>query len=194
MSAGGINPRARYVVPMLRITRCPDKLRWYSGMVGHLVPMRGELSHFGMDEHMSSEPDGSTNFVQVSDCQQVKVSVSGRKLAEWPYAPAASQARLATDRFDGEVFVADFAGPVIGLPRKTCAASCNAMGICQALDDCQDKPRIDAELAKPAPTGQSRTQIAIKAVAKIVAGFADSMTGFADSMTGFADSLTGKKP
>jgi hypothetical protein len=183
MSAGGINPRARYVVPMLRITRCPDKLRWYSGMVGHLVPMRGELSHFGMDEHMSSEPDGSTNFVQAADCQQVKVSVSGRKLAEWPYAPVASLARLATDRFDGEVFVADFAGPVIGLPRKTCAASCNAMGICQALDDCQDLARIKAELAKPAPTGQSRTQIAIKAVAKIVAGFADSMTGFADSLT-----------
>jgi hypothetical protein len=205
MSTDGINPKVRYIVPMLRITQCPDPLRWYAGKVGHLVPQRGELAHFGMDEYLSNEPDGSTNFVQVSDCQQVKVSVSGRKLAEWPYAPAASQARLATDRFDGEVFVADFAGPVIGLPRKTCAASCNAMGICQALDDCQDKPRIDAELAKgtvpkrwpwpappegpptrkitegvkihdeAAPVGQSRAHSMAETLANIAVGFVISL-------------------
>jgi hypothetical protein len=165
MSTDGINPKVRYIVPMLRITQCPDPLRWYAGKVGHLVPQRGELAHFGMDEYLSNEPDGSTNFVQAADCQRVKVSVSGRKLTEWPYAPVASQARLATDRFDGEVFVTDFAGPVIGLPRKTCAHSCNAMGICQALDDCQDKPRIDAELARkgakpPAPKPSARYETA----------------------------------
>jgi hypothetical protein len=119
--------------------------------------------------------------VQAADCQRVKVSVSGRKLTEWPYAPVASQARLATDRFDGEVFVTDFAGPVIGLPRKTCAHSCNAMGICQALDDCQDKPRIDAELARTAApaqgvaVGQSRAHSMAEAVANIAVGFAASM-------------------
>jgi hypothetical protein len=176
-----INPRARYVVPMLRITQCSDPLRWYARFVGHLVPQRGELAHFGMDEYLSNEPDGSSNFVQASDCQQVKVSVSGRRLAEWPYAPVASQARLATDRFDGEVFVTDFAGPVIGLPPKTCAHSCNAMGICQALDDCQDQHRIDAELARTAApaqgvaTGQSRTHSMAETMANIVVGFAASM-------------------
>jgi hypothetical protein len=177
MSTDGINPKVRYIVPMLRITQCPDPLRWYAGKVGHLVPQRGELAHFGMDEYLSNEPDGSTNFVQAADCQRVKVSVSGKRLAEWPYAPVASQARLATDRFDGEVFVTDFAGPVIGLPRKTCAASCNAMVICQALDDCQDKPRIDEELARTASpaqavaVGQSRTHSMAEAVANIAVGF-----------------------
>jgi hypothetical protein len=177
MSTDGINPKVRYIVPMLRITQCPDPLRWYAGKVGHLVPQRGELAHFGMDEYLSNEPDGSTNFVQAADCQRVKVSVSGKRLAEWPYAPVASQARLATDRFDGEVFVTDFAGPVIGLPRKTCAASCDAMGICQALEDCQDKPRIDAEMARTASpaqgvaVGQSRTHSMAEAVANIAVGF-----------------------
>jgi hypothetical protein len=170
-----IKPHVRYVVPMLRITQCPDPLRWYAGFVGHLVPQRGELAHFSLDEYLSNEPDGSSNFVQAADCQRVKVSVSGRRLAEWPYAPVASQARCATDRFDGEVFVTDFAGPMIGLPRKTCAASCNAMGICQALDDCQDKPRIDAELAKAAPVGQSRAHSMAETLANIAVGFVISL-------------------
>jgi len=196
MSAGDIDPRARYVVPMLRITQCPDPMRWYAGMVGHLVPQRGELAHFGMDEYLSNEPDGSTNFVQAADCQRVKVSVSGRKLTEWPYAPVASQARLATDRFDGEVFVTDFAGPVIGLPRKTCAASCNAMGICQALDDCQDKPRIDAELTRTAApaqgvaTGQSRAHSMAETLASIAVGFVISMVIQALVLPAFGHHIT----
>jgi hypothetical protein len=176
-----IKPHVRYVVPMLRITQCPDPLRWYASKVGHLVPQRGELAHFGLDEYLSNEPDGSSNFVQAADCQRVRVSVSGRRLAEWPYAPVASQARCATDRFDAEVFVTDFAGPVIGLPRKTCAASCNPMGICQALDDCQDKARIDEELARTAApaqavaVGQSRTHSMAETLASIAVGFVISM-------------------
>jgi hypothetical protein len=172
-----IKPHLRYMVPMLRITQCPDPLRWYARFVGHLVPQRGELAHFGLDEYLSNEPDGSSNFVQGADCQRVMVRVSGRKLAEWPYAPVASQARLVTDRFDGEVFVTDFAGPVIGLPRKTCVGSCDRFGICQALEDCQDQHRIDAELARTAAhaqgvaTGQSRAHSMAEAVANIAVGF-----------------------
>jgi hypothetical protein len=155
MTETQINPASRYVVPMLRITQCPDPMRWYAGMVGHLVPHRaGQQLDAG--EYLSAEPSGFANLVQAEDCKEVKVSVSGRRLSEWPYAPVAAAAKPATNLFDGDVFVPGDAVPPVGLYRRTCAASCNAMGICQALDDCQDKPRIDAELARkgakpPAP-------------------------------------------
>jgi hypothetical protein len=175
-----INPNTRYVVPMLRITQCPDPMRWYAGMVGHLVPHRAGHQPIA-SEYLSAEPSGFANLVQAEDCKEVKVSVSGRRLSEWPYAPVAAAAKPATNLFDGDVFVPGFAGPVVGLPPKTCAASCNAMGICQALEDCQDKPRIDAELARTAApaqavaVGQSRTHSMAETLASIAVGFVISM-------------------
>jgi hypothetical protein len=174
MTKTEINPNTRYVVPMLRITQCPDPLRWYAGMVGHLVPHRAGHQPIA-GEYLSAEPSGFSNLVQAADCKEVKVSVSGRRLSEWPYAPVAAAAKPATNLFDGDVFVPGYAGPVIGLPPKTCATICNAMGICQALEDCQDKPRIDAQLAKPVSKGQSRTASMTEAVANIVVGFVVSV-------------------
>ena len=56
---------------------------------------------------------------------------------------------------------------------KTCKGTCGRLGICQALHDCEDKPR-------PAPTqalpmGQSHRASAIEAGANIVLGFGISV-------------------
>jgi hypothetical protein len=174
MLKADINPNSRYVVPMLRITQCPDPMRWYAGMVGHLVPHRAGHQPIA-SEYLSTEPSGFSNLVQAEDCSEVKVSVTGKRLAEWPYAPVAAAARPAMGRFDGDALVPSFAGPVAGLPPKTCAGSCDRFGICQALEDCQDQRRIDAQLVKPAPVGQSRTHSMAETLASIAVGFVVSM-------------------
>lgn len=146
-------------VPMLRITQCPDSMRWYRDLVGQLVPHR---SWTATDGFVSAEPAGFVNYVRTEDAQPTEVLVSAEDLQRWPYA----QVRHKSVR-------------IIHRTRaKTCAASCNAMGICQALEDCQDKPRIDAQLAKPAPTtsqaapmGQSRAHSMAETLASIAVGF-----------------------
>lgn len=56
-----------------------------------------------------------------------------------------------------------------------CAASCGRMGICQALEGCQDQHRIDAQLVKAVPTGQSRADSMAETLASIAVGFVVSM-------------------
>jgi len=156
------------MIPMLRILRCSDPMRWYAGLVGKNVP---DLGFDPVSGWRSKEPAGYTNFVLGQDANRIKVYVPAEKLGRWPYIThetLAEQLKPAPK-------------PAATLPPKTCAGACDRFGICQALEGCKDKARIDAELAKATPVGQSRTQIAIKAVAKILADFADTMTGFADS-------------
>jgi hypothetical protein len=71
--------------------------------------------------------------------------------------------------------------PAATLPPR-CPWACERFGICQALEGCKDKARIDAQLARkgakppaPAPTGQSRTHSMAETMANIVVGFGASM-------------------
>lgn len=52
---------------MLLIKQCPDKMRWYAGLVGENVPFLGDVGN----EFKSREPDGYVNFVQYEDAEIV---------------------------------------------------------------------------------------------------------------------------
>jgi hypothetical protein len=154
-------------IPMLRIKSCSDPHRWYAGLVGKNVP---QLGYDPVSGWKSKEPAGYTNFILTQDAERIVSLVPEYLLGRWPYI---THETLAAQHAQVK--------PAATLPPLTCPWACERFGICQALEGCKDKARIDAELAKATPVGQSRTQIAIKAVAKILADFADTMTGFADS-------------
>jgi len=52
----------------LLIMQCPDRMRWYAGLVGQLVPYLGDAG----GEYKSREPGGYINFVQYADAKIVK--------------------------------------------------------------------------------------------------------------------------
>lgn len=54
----------------LLIKQCPDRMRWYSSLVGQLVPFGGDA---GYGEYYSKEPEGYINFVQHEDAEIVEV-------------------------------------------------------------------------------------------------------------------------
>lgn len=55
---------------MLLITGCKDPMRWYSGMVGQMVPFIKDVG----TEYQSREPEGHINFVQKDECMVVDAS------------------------------------------------------------------------------------------------------------------------
>jgi hypothetical protein len=175
-------------IQMLSIRRCSDPQRWYFDMVGKNVPALGVDLVSGWK---SKEPTGYTNFILKEDAEPVVSLVPEYLLGRWPYITP-------------DTLAAPWVGnPKAPLPPKTCADSCESMGICQALEDCKDKARIDAELGRkgakpgappkgppnrkitegvkihgesaPTPTGQSRTHSMAETMANIAVGFAASM-------------------
>lgn len=118
-------------VRMLKVTACQDGLVWYAKMVGEYVPCLG-LEH---GEWKSRAPSGYTNFIPENNARVAHVFVGEDKLNEYPYKFANVE--------------------TLGLvkPAKSCATSCDRMGICQALDDCQDQLRIDAAAKNRAAFG-----------------------------------------
>ncbi|WP_372997658.1 hypothetical protein [Marinobacter sp.] len=54
----------------LKITRCPDAMRWYSSHIGETFPLLADLG----DEFKSREPEGYVNFIQKSDCEVVELA------------------------------------------------------------------------------------------------------------------------
>lgn len=185
-----IDPRARYVVPMLRITQCSDPMRWYAHRVGQLVPHRAQFVYLGDLERISVEPSGHINFVQREDAKAVMVSVSGKRLDEWPYQPVRHLARQMTATCGVDVVVRD--GPAhegVKPGPKTCKGTCGRLGICQAPDDCEDAPkpvhpegphgRLSTEGVRvhdeALPLGQSRAHSMAETLSSIAVGFVVSM-------------------
>ena len=48
----------------LKIVKCNDKQKWYSSLIGELVPLIDDAD----TEYESREPDGYINFVSKEDC------------------------------------------------------------------------------------------------------------------------------
>jgi len=59
----------------LLIIQCPDQLRWYSCLIGELVPFFGDTGI----EYRSQQPDGYINFVQYEDAKIVATPCSRSK-------------------------------------------------------------------------------------------------------------------
>jgi hypothetical protein len=155
-------------IPMLRIKSCSDSLRWYAGLVGKNVPA---LGYDPLSGWKSKEPAGYTNFILKQDAERIVSLVPEYLLGRWPYITR-----------DMLVYAPAVVYPATNMTPKTCAGSCERFGICQALEGCKDKARIDAQLARkgakppaPTPTGQSRTHSMAETMANIVVGFAASM-------------------
>jgi hypothetical protein len=126
---------------MLRIKACSDPQRWYADLVGKNVPA---LGYDPISGWKSKEPAGYTNFILPQDAERIAVFVPEYLLGRWPYITRKTLEAQAVTKVAAT------------LPPKNCAASCNAMGICQALEDCEHEERINAELGRkgvkpPAP-------------------------------------------
>jgi hypothetical protein len=170
-------------VRLLKVMRTPDAMHWTSKLVGEYVPLLGH----DRDGYRSREPEGYTNFVPDDCARVVHVFVDQNRLREYPYkyAKADTRAPYRTP----EAVIAGLAKP------QGCAGSCERMGICQALDDCQDKQRIDAQLAKGTVTGQvspgqSHRASAVEAGVNIVVGFAVSVGITAVLLPAFGHQVT----
>jgi len=48
----------------LKIVKCNDEKKWYSSLVGELVPFAGDTGA----EYESREPEGYINFISKEDC------------------------------------------------------------------------------------------------------------------------------
>lgn len=60
------------VITVIKINQCPDKMMWYSGMVGKYVPFVRQL--LAENCFISREPKtGYTNIVRVSDAELVEI-------------------------------------------------------------------------------------------------------------------------
>ena len=130
------------MIPMLRINSCSDPHKWYANLVGLLVP---DLGFDPTSGWKSKERAGYTNYILGKDAVRTRALVPEHLLGRWPYITHETLAK-----------------PAATPQPKTCAASCNAMGICQALEGCEHEERINAELGrkgvkpvapKPPPAG-----------------------------------------
>jgi len=153
-----MSPQKR--ISMLRVKTCSDPHRWYARLEGQLVP---DLGYDPVSGWKSKERAGYTNYILSQDAERIEAFAPVRLLGQWPYITHETLAK-----------------PAATTQPKACAASCNTMGICQALEDCQDQHRINAQMAKPAPAaptkaGQSRSHSVAEALANIVVGFAVSV-------------------
>jgi hypothetical protein len=130
------------MIPMLRIKSCSDPHRWYADRVGLLVP---DLGFDPVSGWRSKERGGYTNYILGQDAVRGADFVPEHLLGRWPYI---THETLAAQHAQVK--------PAATLPPLTCPWACERFGICQALEGCKDKARIDAELARkgvkpPAP-------------------------------------------
>ena len=155
-------------IPMLRVKTCSDPHRWYARLEGQLVP---DLGYDPASGWKSKEPAGYTNYILSHDAERIEAFAPVHLLGRWPYI---THDTLAAQHSQVK--------PAATLPPLTCPWACERFGICQALEGCKDKVRIDAGLERkgvkppaPTPTGQSRTHSMAETMANIVVGFAASM-------------------
>jgi hypothetical protein len=186
---------AFFRVPVLRIKQCPDTMRWYRGLVGQLVPHRSWTPN---DGYLSAEPAGFTNFVRTEDAEPIEVMVRAEDMHVWPYSQGKHKAiRIitapASDPRPMQTVAEQLQRCTERAAVKTCAPSCDMLGICQALPDCQDQARIDAQMAKPTPspaTGQSRAHSMAETLSSIAVGFVVSMVIQALVLPAFGHHIT----
>jgi len=153
---------ARVALEVLEIKSCSDPRRWYAPLVGRRVP---NLGYDPVSGWRSKEPDGLTNFVMSHEAERVAIFVPADKLGQWPFI---THKTLAVQARAKSAQASTGANP--------CAGFCTEMGICQAMEHCQDAPRIKAELNKPVAgmpehTGQSRRASLVESVVNLVIGF-----------------------
>lgn len=53
------------------IVQCPDQSKWYSSLIGHIVPLGGDEGN----EYRSREPEGYINYVSKKDCVIIEGSI-----------------------------------------------------------------------------------------------------------------------
>jgi hypothetical protein len=171
------------MIPMLRIKSCSDPHRWYANLVGLLVP---DLGFDPISGWKSKERAGYTNYILAQDAVRTRSFVPEHLLGRWPYITHETLAAQHTQ-----------VKPAATLPPLTCPWACERFGICQALEGCKDKARIDAQLARkgakpgaPTPTGQSRTHSMAETMANIVVGFGFSMVIQALVLPAFGHDIT----
>lgn len=164
---------------MLRITSVPLSKVWFSDMLGELVPLQG----FEPGSWRSREPSGHVNFVAQKHAVLEVVSVDSALATQWPWAW-------------GEKVVQPKDKPVPmvatrSVCERVCHETCGRLGICQALEGCQDQHRVDAELARAAaPVGQSRAHSMAETLASIAVGFVVSMVIQALVLPAFGHHIT----
>ena len=84
-----------FEAPMLLITQCPDRSRWYAKHVGSVVPYRG---HDDLSGYLSAEEGGYSNYVRTEDAQVVQGQFGPMDAQRWPYADLPRRAIVTVQR------------------------------------------------------------------------------------------------
>ena len=84
-----------FEAPMLLITQCPDRSRWYAKHVGSVVPYRG---HDDLSGYLSAEEGGYSNYVRTQDAQVVQAQFGPMDAQRWPYADLPRRAIVTVKR------------------------------------------------------------------------------------------------
>jgi hypothetical protein len=163
---------ARFEAPMLLIGHCADASRWYARHIGQVVPYRGFDKKDGF---ASTEPGGYSNFVRAEDAVLVNVTFTAAEAAQWPFS------HVPRKMMESVKAKSHIAPGMVPTPEPWPEPPYGSKTIYRPK-----QPGTRAEAVAKQQTkakGQSHAQIAIKAVAKILADFADGMTAFADGLT-----------
>jgi hypothetical protein len=84
-----------FEAPMLLITQCPDRSRWYAKYVGTVVPYRG---HDDLSGFLSAEEGGYSNYVLSQDAHVVQAQFGPMDAQRWPYADVPRRAIVTVQR------------------------------------------------------------------------------------------------
>jgi hypothetical protein len=84
-----------FEAPMLLITQCPDRSRWYAKHVGTVVPYRG---HDDLSGFLSAEEGGYSNYVRSEDAHVVQAQFGPMDAQRWPYADVPRRAIVTVQR------------------------------------------------------------------------------------------------
>ena len=84
-----------FEAPMLLITQCPDRSRWYAKHVGTVVPYRG---HDDLSGYLSAEEGGYSNYVRSEDAHVVQAQFGPMDAQRWPYADVPRRAIVTVQR------------------------------------------------------------------------------------------------
>lgn len=169
MSANAAAAPRYWSITLLRITGCSDSQLWYANLVGQLVPYEADDGQYG---YRSREPSGYVNFIRREDATPTRVRVHNIHRQRWPFNSRGAAA-------------------VIELRQKHCGAACAELGVCQGLQQCQQKRASATTPARPdLPAGQSRSHSALEAGVNIGVGFVVSLGLTAVVMPAFGHHVT----
>lgn len=148
-------------INMLRIKACSDAALWYSNLIGQLVP---HLGWTAADGFRSREPDGLVNFVRTQDAEPTHVHIGHDLLGHWPFNCSQAPTRKVV-QITRRAATAESAASLL----RSCATSCDRLGLRQGLGDCQATPLPTAPTK--ATTGQSRAHSLAETLTSVAVGF-----------------------